>query len=74
MVVSTMEIGKTTRVRATVSTPGHQVVATKASSSIPSQRGKGHTSGLTAVSMKGTIRMIKDTVSDVTHMPLELEG
>jgi hypothetical protein len=72
--VSTMETIKTARGRATVSTPGHQGLATKASISMTRQRGKGHTSILMAVSMKGTIRMIRDTVSDFTHFPLELEG
>jgi hypothetical protein len=72
MVVSTMDTLKTTRRRATVSSPGQMVNATKASSSMTSMRGKEHTSMLTAVCMKATRRMTRNTVSDFTRLQLEL--
>jgi hypothetical protein len=71
-VVSTMETGKMTRRRATVSSPGQMVLATKASTSMTREKGKGLTSILMDVSMKETIRMGRNTVSDFTRLPLEL--
>jgi hypothetical protein len=72
MVVSTMETGKTTRGRATVSKPGKMVLATKASTSMTREKGKGLTSILMDESMKETIRMTSNTASDFTRLPLEL--
>jgi hypothetical protein len=70
--VSTMETLKTARRRATVSKPGQTVIATKASSLMTREKGKGFTSGLMDVSMKDTIRMDSNTASDFTRLPREL--
>jgi hypothetical protein len=71
MVESSMETGRTTRWRGTVSSPGQMVDATRASTSTTRKRAMAHSSGLMAGSTRATGKMGSNTESEFTHLPQE---
>ena len=69
--MSTMETGKTSRWRATVSTPGQMVDATRASTLTIRRMATGYASGPMEGNMKADGRIGSNMVSEFTHLPLE---